>query len=872
MQEELVRICTESLGTDLSKIEGFILALTILEPYLRAIGELQPWFDFVLSTLLDAQSTKKSLVQQTQEFVFACITYNKEAYNAKERTRSSKVFIAKVLTELLKRTAALTDATLTTSLLSQNRAQQQLQDLIVHVGRLHTRDLFSAFEDPLVDPSTRFHALQVMSIWLKQQHPHLYLISKTGVVDLLLKCLMNDRSTILISVALQNLLMLLPHIPATVASQLPRLFLIYSRCLCWEKFSVSSTQAEKDLVTDDSMDERPDDDDSGQLFSIDEDWKTIDSVPDAPEKSVPELLGYFTYLYGLYPLNFTSYIRRPRKYLKQIDFPGADDFDLDQAIIHSRTEQFQRVHLLHPALFSMTAEEELADNRWLKAEPEEVVATCLGLYSGSQTLLNAPPTQTVASTTSLPETDTELPRPTPLSPDRLLSPTSETAESSSLLSLAPSTDSLAPRPTYPLNSDIVYLQRELLVTRNELNFERYLKEQHAAAISQLKRDRIKAVTVEAETATLINSNRRLQRKLTETTKFNEKLQKETQSRKTHARQSEDQLNGKIRTLRSALADQQGLETSLQKANTDIEALRQLVVESEARELKAREKADGLEAQSKEIEPLQAEVARLRQEAQTYNDRIAELNRLNLENKQLRQNMETSRAMASTQDRERERSKKVLQSRIEALEARLDTSEPRDESSDEDRIKTSPQRELEESRARYVSIQRAWIKANRELQELRIRYDELLRAARKNLEHGNGTGMMIPDDREGYMWRGPPVGAPYGQPDGPVGGYSLPLHGGHPIPKGAFSVRDTPQRQDDLNALSRSEGSTGQRNGFAEWTVRAAASRKRRNSGSRGVFSFENDSPGLGSGGFGTAGLPRTTNRSLARGKHRELEA
>ena len=589
VQEELRRICNETLGTDPSKLEAFILALTLLLPYLRRIGELDPWFEVVLSFVVDALESRKSSVQQMHDFVLASVAYDNDATDSQERSKACQALMSKLIQEYLKRTAALSKGSVMTTVRSQNRVQQQLQDLVALVGRSKPQDLFTAFEAPIQAQTPRFHALQLLCTWLKHQHPHLDVVAHTAVVDILLKCLMNDRSAVMISVALQCVLMLLPHIPVTVASQLPRLFLIYSRCLCWEKFTASSSKAQRDLVTDDRVRSESDDEDD-PLFSIDPGWSVVDSVPDTPEVSAPELLSYFTFLYGLYPLNFTSYIRKPRKYLKQIDFPGAEHFDLDQAVIRSRTEQYQRAHLLHPNFFNMTAEEELADNRWIKAEPSEVSAECLGLYSGSHTPVRP---ADLTSTSIFPAATESMAASGLQSMDSIVT-SSVGAESPTALSPTYSgSSSLGPRPSQTLSSDAVFLQRELMALRNELTFERYLKQQHALAIGQLKKDMVKEVAAEAETATLINMNRSLARKLTEANNFNERLQKETQSRKAHARQSEDQLNAKLRALRATLADQQAQEASLTQAHADIEALRELVVASEARELSAREAAEKL---------------------------------------------------------------------------------------------------------------------------------------------------------------------------------------------------------------------------------------------------------------------------------------
>lgn len=814
VQEELRRICNDSLGTEASKLEAFILALTMLEPYLSRTGNLLSWFELVISTMLDAEGTKKDLFKQTEDFVLTSVAFDKDATDASRRSSTSKILISKLIQEFLKRTKALSDGIVATTVRAQNRSQQELQALVVQVGRRHPQELFSSLEEPLLNPTTRFHALELLSAWLKQQHPHLHVVAETSVVDILLKCLMNDRSTMMISIALQCLLMLLPHIPATVASQLPRLFLIYSRCLCWEKFSASSSMAQRNIVTDDTAKDESDDE-HDQLFSIDPSWQVVISVPDVTDSPAPELLSYFTYLYGLYPLNFTNYIRKPRKYLKQIDFPGAEDFDLDQNIIRSRTEQYQSAHLLHSNFFNITPEEELVDNRWLKAEPAEVVAECLGLYSGNYPFPPVSHSALDGTLPVLPASPTSSQRPELRLAERKHSQDSGLLpQSPSSASLAPSMESALSKPstTATLNNDTIFLQRELMVIRNELNFERHLKQQHAAAIGQLKRDRIKAVTVEAETATLINTNRTLVRKLTEATKFNEKLQKETQSRKTYAMQRDDQLNAKIRSLRSALVDQEALEASLSKAHADIEVLRQLVVESESRE---RRMTEQVASQAEATE----ELRQLRQQLQECREREAETSSGGV---RLERELEDSRALALDRQQENQRLKDQIADFQRRLSA-IGVDGVNDDIDSEHSKGTAMQHDLEEARAKYDSIQRGWIKANRELQDSRNRYDDLLRALKSRRVGGilvSSHATQLADDKEDNLWSGPPVGGINDSLDGEVGEHrqGAKLEGSFPSNRPS-RVEVLEQRIEDRGLLSRSEDSSRQRGAPSELDAR-----------------------------------------------------
>lgn len=658
--------------------------------------------------------------------------------------------------------------------------------------------MYLAIDEHIVKANTRLQALNLLCASVEQQQSNVHLVSQTPVVEHLLKCLMNDTPTVVVSAALRCLIMLLPHIPASVAEHLPKLFLIYSRCLCWEKFSASSTKAQKDLVTDERV-RRNSDSDEGEDIIEDPTWETLHSQPDQPESTAPELLLYFTYLYGLYPLNFMSYVRKPRKYLKNIDFPGAEDFILDQSVIRSRTEQFQRVHLLHPSFFNTTVEEELSDNRWLKAEPAEVTAECHGLFVGKQALPTSPvgppglpgppptsklpalpslpalplldnapqsgqtrsraasPAMTLDTTTSMTGlaswrhaqasaiaqgvlTDRESPTlPPTLAPTlppisaraeptgkadetgesrRGSTATSNTAFTHPEDSSRPDTGisargSVSSSATGPHN-DTVYLQREISTLRNELTFERYLKQQHLTAIGQLKRNNVKAITVEAETATLINANRALQKKLSDAHKFNEKMQKEAQARRSHTKQSEDQLTAKIRTLRTNLADQDALQNNLKKACDDCAALRELLVQSEARELDLRQAVEMQQDKINELERLRNDIETTRKQNKDHDDKLEDIQ---AEHEMLKLDLETLRK--TLQQREREARSYKMQ--IRDLQTRLEIAETIDSapvsSADLEQL-------LQDSQTKQQRIKRAYAQLLREYTELKIKYQEL----------------------------------------------------------------------------------------------------------------------------------------------------
>jgi solute carrier family 25 protein 16 len=399
------------------------------------------------------------------------------------------------------------------------------------------------------------------------------------------------------------LIMFLPHIPSSTAQHLPALFNIYSRMLFWDR---ERRSLEPHPPTED--DEKSEKD--AVISEQDQSWDKLPYLLESEDEQVPELLHYFTFLYGLYPINFMSYIRKPQRYLRHASFPGADDLDVEPTEIRQRSEPFRRLHLLHENFFLRTIESELTDNnRWQRSEAADVVAECMALYVPGdddqeinhrskaapkkivvdsdipeQPLLDeetVTPYQSrhtswrnttstaVASPTEMrhsslhrkySQTSQSMPSiadsPCHQASDRHDSPTipptmmaspsnnqlsdmlntqksirgslyqsltnesvaslalSNTAHDSThvaayLESLGPQrSPSLRPTTNDP-NLKVAYLHREIQLLRNDLNFERYLKQQHLSHIGQLRRQQIREARVEADTQNLINENRGL---------------------------------------------------------------------------------------------------------------------------------------------------------------------------------------------------------------------------------------------------------------------------------------------------------------------------------------------------------------------------
>lgn len=507
------------------------------------------------------------------------------------------------------------------------------------------------------------------------------------------------------------LIMFLPHIPSSLSKHLPALFNIYSRMLFWDR----ERKYEDNSAADDQ------DDKSTHSTSS---WSKLSYLLDSEDVSVPELLHYYTFLYGLYPMNFMSYIRKPQKFLRHQGFPGANELAIEPMEIRQRSEPFRQVHLLHPNFFTMTIDSELSDtNRWMKSEASDVVTECMALYipgyaqqaplsrshlpnlhvdtnpdvpdqpltehntitpaqsrhtswrctapatvASPEGLRNSLPSRasftSLASIADSPVLRAEKRFDSPaLPPFMATSPSHahlqdmldsqragsirggiyQTLTNESVQSLASShhaqdnhshvdsylqslTRAHAPRspslrPGTNDSTKVSYLQRDIMLLKNDLNFERYLKQQHLTHIGQLRRKAIREARVEAETQNLINSNKILRAKLEDAKKALVQMKKESDKSRNHSRKWESDLTAKLRLLKEEqkkwTLENDQLKRDLTASKVDMHNLRQMVVQAEFKVSHGTQERQVVESNKEELERLRIENEKLTTKLRKY---------------------------------------------------------------------------------------------------------------------------------------------------------------------------------------------------------------------------------------------------------------
>ena len=559
--------------------------------------------------------------------------------------------------------------------------------------------------------------------FVQSQPPHLHLVLQTPLFENILKSLQYDDSTTTVSLGLVSLFMLLPNMPSSLVPYLPTLFNIYARLLFWDRDRSFAAQhaAQHDQWGSDSR------------GAADPSWDKCFFDNDLDGNSIHHLSAYFTILYGLYPINFLDYIRKPQRYLRHAN--NAEYIDVQATEIRERSERFRRCHLLHPNFYQLTIESEKTDfSRWIKSEASEVITDCMNLCIPVDSTsrpdleeeLSAPPaiqepitypsaresnsglgvpllSTSVTDNAPLSHPDSkptdprhpsiassgttdggahlsiDLARKTsqsshpstggaslegrprdsgdsPTLPSTLIkSPSNsqlqdminsnkviktglhQSLDNTSVPSLALShTDSMVERqylqlqgPQNPatylsqadLHTQIAVLQRQNLLLQNDLNFERYMKQQHMTHIGELRRKMLREAATEAETQNLIMANRSLKHQLSETKKAESRAKREGENRRNMATKWEAQLSARLKHLREEqkrwAVEESGLKRELEEARAECERLRQLVSDAEAQQVRAQQDSEAFEVRGEEIRRLKEELARLAASEKRY---------------------------------------------------------------------------------------------------------------------------------------------------------------------------------------------------------------------------------------------------------------
>ncbi|KAI1503921.1 Hamartin protein-domain-containing protein [Biscogniauxia marginata] len=361
INDELLSVFEKHISQVPSRYAPFLNILRRLRPVIGQSDRVMQWFEALLP-LLNHLNREKGLASESHDVMVEIMSAD-DSNDVDDPKGYLGPRLAKRAMELWLKEGEVVGRAVDPQ---QDFKERHLRETLVMYGKKRPKDFLILVDQFLCKKDSRLCALALLTTLVQRQPPHLYLILQTPLFGNLINCLQQDTSTTTVSLALTALTMILPHVPSSLVPHLPTLFNIYARLLFWERELSALTEVETDKKR--------------RLSPNAQAWETCSYLPGADGRSIPQLMSYFTILYGLYPINFMDYIRKPQRYLRHAEGPDADDIEIQPTEIRHASERFRECHLLHENFYTLTIDSEKTDfGRWIKSEPAEVVADCIAL-------------------------------------------------------------------------------------------------------------------------------------------------------------------------------------------------------------------------------------------------------------------------------------------------------------------------------------------------------------------------------------------------------------------------------------------------------------------------------------------------------------
>ncbi|KAJ3480604.1 hypothetical protein NLG97_g8036 [Lecanicillium saksenae] len=362
LQEDLVGIFEKYVRGNASATGPWMAVLRRVQMALQSPEKVLFWFD-ACQNILDNTPLDKAVVKETISAMMNTALLAEKLQDSFEGGSASNPIIDRLLSIWIDNFFP--------AHIEGNKSlehnEQLLRDALGQFGRRKPKEFFASLNKLFVKKEHRKPLLRFFCAFIQGQPPHLYQILETPLWTSLLLCLQLDTSTTVVSAALTAVIMLLPHMPSDLVPHLPTLFNIYARLLFWEQERSGAIE----------MPSR----DAAHKAS----WESCIYEPDAEDLDIGHLGQYFSVLYGLYPINFMDYIRKPQRHLRHAETSDSSSVEVQPTEIRYHSEQFCSVHVLHPNFYTMTIESEKTDfTRWMKCEAAEVVAGCMGLRTTTE--------------------------------------------------------------------------------------------------------------------------------------------------------------------------------------------------------------------------------------------------------------------------------------------------------------------------------------------------------------------------------------------------------------------------------------------------------------------------------------------------------
>ncbi|KAF8061581.1 hypothetical protein FPV67DRAFT_1509482 [Lyophyllum atratum] len=572
-----------------------------------------------------------------------------------------------------------------------------LEDILMKFGTERPEDLMTELYIHFNNPTSR---LQLLIIF---------------------RSLLLDTSSTVCSAGLTLLVKLLPlfavHARTTLKTMLPKLLVILARIVCWKERPPSSFPEAVDEPSDPAFEQELENE-TNRLIPLRPDlvWERLELTFNATTSLPPSPRPYFTVLYYLYPSNVLQFLNAPAEYLMSSSTPSPYTSDWDEALsqdeIRRKSERLLREHVCHPLLIWRDAAAELSENEfWTRYSVSRITSeagmldvrnSALGIHSHEQAEQGVVDAEVLET-----NDDTKIPagliRPIDLSTDKttislqdmvsttvalksnldvdVIGPGSQWPQKLFEMPIQPPPDETISAGTEEIPAHIIRvisgLQRDLLLLRNELNFELWLSRENVKHIGRLYQDRILAKSAEVERQGLYNKLRNYRQQVVALEAELRDHKQQASSAKNKYADWNNELQKKLKEFRDEkkawISEAASLRTAEKEARALFAAQGKLLAEAtnEVFELRTQKKetqhkVDRLKDYERQIEQ-HIRLQRLwDKDFAQFNERGEQIELMRNQYQQMKMQLESYQLTQA----EMEESARVYRRRVQALEAQL----------------------------------------------------------------------------------------------------------------------------------------------------------------------------------------------------------
>ncbi|KAK0240261.1 hypothetical protein EDD85DRAFT_927358 [Armillaria nabsnona] len=581
--------------------EGFLAILYHLRPLLSSASVILLWFDLILRPALREPKLSTNAIDNATDLIVSALRNEDNTHQQKSddfRQRIVDYYLLDAFNE-----GSGDDMILWAELDKSEKERQKcwktnLENILLKFGTQCPEELMTELHGQFVNPSARLQILILLNLFTSSPgfRDSASILATHPLTASVMTSLLIDNSTTACSVGLTLLVKLLPllavHACEKLKEMVPQLLLVLSRLVCWkERVSIvdESNGSQVDIPRD-FFNASP-----SHEIRLELHWERLESTFDAAAAPGPSPRRFFTFLYYLFPCNVLRFLRAPLSYLDdcQPESPYTVGWDavIDETELKGKAEKLLREHQCHPLIIWRDAKDELnLPDFWAEYDVSRITSEAAMLDVNNMALsLRAKLDETNATATytpseaSMEDTPAATLHPIDLSSGvakislqdmiatsvalksnldiNIAGPTSQWPGPLFTPSRVPSTkngrssrpESVGSKSSDEIPSHIVQaisaLQRELVLLKNELNFELWLSRENVQHVGRLYQERILSKNAEVERQGLYNKLRNYRTQVIGLESEMREHKEQASSAKYKYAEWNTELQGKLRELR-----------------------------------------------------------------------------------------------------------------------------------------------------------------------------------------------------------------------------------------------------------------------------------------------------------------------------------